>query len=160
MVLGQTSYFVAARRVAQRLAHDEAAGAGPTPVADPGAATAVAPDPAPSAALVEELAEDPGAGAGSAAGPDAEPAATPGRLTRARVVVERRVRTHAMATVFVVSALPSPLTTLATSAAAATGLPYLRFLPASFAGFLVLTTILVLFGQGLLTWLRSLSTGL
>ena len=61
-----------------------------------------------------------------------------------------------MATVFVVSALPTPLTTLTTTTAALEGMSYLRFLPASFVGFLVLCAVLVLFGQGLLLAVQSI----
>jgi hypothetical protein len=61
-----------------------------------------------------------------------------------------------MATVFMVSALPSPFTTLTTTVASSSGMGYLRFFPASFGGFLVLCSALVLFGQGLLLALQSL----
>ena len=58
-----------------------------------------------------------------------------------------------------VSAVPTPLTTLTTTAAAATGMAYVRFFPPSFAGFLVLCSVLALFGQGLLVAVRSLWPG-
>lgn len=83
---------------------------------------------------------------------------TPGRivsssralLERAKGAVSRLMHTHPQPTVFVLSVIPNPLTTFATVTAAATGVPYGRFLVASLAGFLVLTSALVILGQGLL----------
>lgn len=118
MVLGQTSYFVATRRIALR--GPTTGGTGPEPVA------VVPSDAAPRGGRWSR------------------------RVARARSGVEARVRTHGMLTVFAVSSLPSPLTTLTTTAAAASGMPYVRFFPASFAGFLTLCSVLALFGQGLL----------
>lgn len=125
MVLGQTSYFLAAR-MAQRRARDRAT-------------------PTPASPLV---------------GDPAVPAAAPGRsaerMERARRRVTRQVQAHGSATVIAVCALPTPLTTLTTTAAAVTGMGFGRYVPSAFGGFLVLSSVLVVFGQGLGSALGSL----
>lgn len=78
------------------------------------------------------------------------------RLERARRRVTRQVQTHGIATVFAVCALPTPLTTLTTTAAAVAGMGFGRYVPSAFGGFLVLSSALVLFGQGLGSVLGSL----
>lgn len=129
MVLGQTSYFLASRAGRRRSAE----GRSDEPEAPPGD-----PDPEPSA-------------------DEAEPAGRRARtMARARARVHRQVDEHGMATVFAVSALPTPLTTLTTTAAAARGMGYARFFPASFGGFLVLCSVLVLFGQGIVAAVRAI----
>ncbi len=78
-------------------------------------------------------------------------------MERARRRVALQVNTHGVATVAAVCAMPTPLTTLTTTAAAAAGMGFARYLPAAFGGFLVLSTVLVLFGQGLGNALGSLA---
>lgn len=133
MVLGQTSYFLAARATSSRRARSVGA---------------EEPEGPPGEAPVEHV--------------DARPipdGGTSGRRSRsferARQRVERQVRTHGMVTVFTVCALPSPLTTLTTTAASTSGMGYVRFFPASFGGYLVLCSLLALFGQGLLLAVQS-----
>lgn len=140
MVLGQTSYFVAAR-AARRRTLDR-----------------------PASAPVSPLELEPAVVSDPIGSPDASDAALPPsggrrseRLERARRRVTRQVQTHGMATVFVVCALPTPLTTLTTTAAAVAGMGYTRYVPAAFGGYLVLSALLVLFGQGLGTLVRSLA---
>ena len=69
--------------------------------------------------------------------------------------VETQVHEHGVLTVYVTAALPTPATTIATTAAASAGMTYLKFVAASFAGFLTMSTVLVLIGQGVLAALRS-----
>lgn len=139
MALGQTSYFLAARAARRRaLGH---AATPPDVVLDvdpPGL-----PDPV-------ALASDATPGAARPPGRRAR------RMDAARRRVTRQVQTHGFATVFAVCALPTPLTTLTTTAAAAAGMGYGRYLPAAFGGYLVLSSVLVLFGQGLGNLLQSL----
>ncbi|MFN8623586.1 MAG: hypothetical protein U0869_22835 [Chloroflexota bacterium] len=139
MALGQTSYFLVARAARRRhlagaAAPDtpDAAAAGPTPLG------------------LDDDEDDP---------PEPPPPPTSRRakaLARAQARVTRQVREHGMATVFAVCALPTPLTTLTTTAAAGSGMGYARYLPAAFAGFLVLCSVLVLFGQGLVLAVRAI----
>jgi len=70
-------------------------------------------------------------------------------LARGRERIQRRMADHPRQTIFMVAVIPSPLTTFATVTASATGIPFRRFITASLAGFLVLTTVLVLIGRGL-----------
>jgi membrane protein DedA with SNARE-associated domain len=156
MALGQTSYFLAARAARRRaLGHAVAppeiiAASG----ADPGSSGG---DPA--------VGGDPGVGGDPRPDPGTDPtadnAARPAgrraqRMDAARRRATRQVQTHGVATVFAVCALPTPLTTLTTTAAAAAGMGYLRYIPAAFAGYLVLSSVLVLFGQGLGNLVQSL----
>jgi membrane protein DedA with SNARE-associated domain len=152
MALGQTSYFLAARAARRRaLGH---AVAPPDLLADPG--TDPAADPGANPADPRATTADP------AAAPGADLAARPStgrrarRMEAARRRVTRQVQTHGVATVFAVCALPTPLTTLTTTAAAAAGMGYIRYIPAAFGGYLVLSAVLVLFGQGLGNLVASL----
>ena len=70
-------------------------------------------------------------------------------MARARRRITYQVKHHGIVTVFVVCALPTPLTTLTTTAASAGGMRYPRFFVAALGGFLLLSSILALFGQGL-----------
>jgi membrane protein DedA with SNARE-associated domain len=140
MALGQTSYFLAAR-AARRRAVGQAV-APPDLAIDP-ALQADAPDAPPDAADAAHAAR-------GWAGRRAR------RMEAARRRVTRQVRTHGTATVFVVCALPTPLTTLTTTAAAAAGMGYARYIPAALGGYLVLSSVLVLFGQGLVAIVRTL----
>ena len=144
MALGQTSYFLVTRRAVRSL--------GSTPgepgdgVAEPGPADA---DAGVDAALEKEPGGDPGAD-GEAGGE------APGRVARARRRVVVGVRRHTFPTVFLVSLVPSPATTVATSAAASVGVSYGRWLVPALSGYLVFAGILSLVGQGLLAGLGSL----
>jgi len=129
MVLGQTSYFIAATAARRR-----AATAG-VDVIDDTDATDLADDSPQDA--------DPGSGSN-------------GWATRARLRVKRQVEEHGLATIFAVTALPSPFTTVATTTAAWDGMSYARFVVAATAGYLVLCTVLTLIGMGVLAGLRSL----
>jgi membrane protein DedA with SNARE-associated domain len=128
MVLGQSSYFFATRAASRRMAADGEAD-------DVDAESADA-QPDSDAAEVEE-------------------SRRAQYIAAAKRRVEGQIHEHGMRTVYLTSALPSPVTTLATTAAAGAGMTYLKFLIASFAGFLTLSTVLVLVGQGLLAALRS-----
>lgn len=140
MTLGQTSYFLAAR-AARRRALDHAT---TSPVATLDLDPAALSDPVGP----PERSDDPA--------PSSGPRRHSERMERARRRVTRQVQTHGVATVAAVCALPTPLTTLTTTAAAATGMGFARYLPAAFGGFLVLSSVLVLFGQGLGNALGSL----
>ncbi len=141
MMLGQTSYFVAARAARHRaVGHLATAPVATLDVDAPGL-----PDPS-----------------GSLDPPDGPPSSSVShrssrRMERARRRVALQVNTHGVATVAAVCAMPTPLTTLTTTAAAAAGMGFARYLPAAFGGFLVLSTVLVLFGQGLGNALGSLA---
>ena len=132
MVVGQTSYFFAARAASHHAA-----------------------DAAPDIEEEEEEEVD-----GLSEPVDALPLPDPpvreealSRRARAVAAVKERVRRqvseHGTLTVFLVTALPTPLTTLTTTAAAASGLSYPRFVASALCGYLVLCSVLVLFGQGL-----------
>jgi hypothetical protein len=60
------------------------------------------------------------------------------------------MHTHPQSTVFALCVIPNPLTTFATVTASAAGVEFVHFFAASLAGFLVLTSALVILGQGLL----------
>lgn len=134
MTLGQSSYFAATRAAMNR--------------ARAARATADSPD--------SPDAPDP---------PDqsAEPAADETGMSRrqiwtarARKRIDRQIHRHGILTVFFVSALPTPLTTLTSTAAATAGMGYVRFFAASFCGFLLLSALLAFVGQGLFGGLQSL----
>ena len=144
MVLGQSSYFLATRATRQHLAED-AAHKHQTESAD---AHELPKSPAPSA---QGQPQQP---------PHTEAAvAAESRRARAMATARRRityqVQHHGIATVFVVCALPTPLTTLTTTAASASGMRYPRFFVAALSGFLLLSSILALFGQGLVIAFQS-----
>jgi membrane protein DedA with SNARE-associated domain len=138
MVLGQTSYFVATRARTRRVNSKSESPAEEERM--PAEAEELAPMPA-----VES---------------DLSPAEEPGRRARymaaATQRIQHQIREHGMATVFVVSALPSPMTTLTTTAAASSGMGYGRFFVAAFSGFLLLSAILAGVGQALLQTFRSI----
>jgi hypothetical protein len=122
------------------------------PVAAPGAA-----DPTTASA-----AADPSTAATTAdptATTTADPTTTRGgggrdRLAGAAATISSRIRTHPRRTMFLVSVIPSPLTTLATVTAAASGVPFREFFVAAFAGFLVLSSVLAIAGQAILSFLH------
>ncbi len=130
MVIGQSSYFFAARAAGHRLA-------------------TTAPRDAEQA------------GDGSSGAP-AEPMPTEATSRRARTWaaakegVSRQVQKHGIVTVFAVTALPTPLTTLTTSTAAASGMRYPIFFGSALSGFLLWCSILALFGQGLVLAVQAL----
>ncbi|MFN8620726.1 MAG: hypothetical protein U0869_08300 [Chloroflexota bacterium] len=180
MLLGQTSWFLAARAAtsaaAKRRAAGEASGAAaatgaadgaapdvvpaaeparatqPTPAiaaADPGAAVAVAP-PAATAAAAPPDAPTPDASAPEAApAPTGRRARLAARSARARATTERRLREHAISTLYIAGLVPSPLTSIASSVSGAIGIPIGRFVVAIFAGFLTLASLLAFFGDTL-----------
>jgi uncharacterized membrane protein YdjX (TVP38/TMEM64 family) len=124
MVLGQTSYFLATRAAEARASRVSSEGAD------------VASEPA-----VEPL---------DTADADEPQKGRIGRLTaRARHAVEHQIHRHGFVTVFVVSALPTPLTTLTTTAAASSGMGYARYFIAAAGGFLVLCAVLAFSGDQL-----------
>lgn len=137
MALGQTSYFLAGR-AARRHALDRAS-APPDVALDAEAGDAAEVPDASDQAPQPRVRGRPSA-----------------RMDRARVRVSRQVQTHGMVTVFAVCALPTPLTTLTTTAAARSGMGYARYIPSAFAGYLVLSTVLVIFGQGIGLAIQSL----
>jgi hypothetical protein len=148
MAAGQTSYFAAARygeRFASgrisRFAHLRLPGAGPPASADAtGADGSDDPD-------IEIQLEDRRSRRLMRGGRE--------RLGRASAAVATRMRSHPSGTIFAVSILPSPLTTLATLTAATVGIPFPRYFVPLLAGFLVFSTVLVVAGQGLLAALDS-----
>ncbi len=142
MALGQSSYFLATRAGTHHHARARDGGKHFGQRHDDDAATTVA--------GVASAGPDPS----QPSDPDARSAGLAARarsaMSRARDVVERRMHRHPQRTVFALSLIPNPLTTFATVTAAAIGMEYHRFLAASLAGFLVLTTVLVVAGQGIL----------
>jgi hypothetical protein len=139
MVLGQTSYFVAARAASRRVAGR--------------------PDTSTEGALDANGEESPIDAVSAGADTEPETAVESSRRARymaaARNRVESQIHERGMLTVYLTSALPTPVTTLATTAAATAGMSYWRFLVASFGGFLTLAVVLVLIGLGLLAAIRS-----
>ncbi len=71
-------------------------------------------------------------------------------LERGKDAVTRLMHVHPQRTIFILSVVPNPLTTFATVTAAALGVRYPRFFAASLAGFILLTSILVIAGQGII----------
>jgi membrane protein DedA with SNARE-associated domain len=138
MVLGQTSYFLAARTATRRIEHAEEAKSAE-------AKSAEASKSAESEATEAKPAE-------------AEPTGRRARyMASAKRRIELQIHNHGMATMFLVTALPSPVTTLATTAAAGEGMSYARFFPAAFGGYLTLCAVLALIGEGLINTVRSLN---
>jgi uncharacterized membrane protein YdjX (TVP38/TMEM64 family) len=70
-------------------------------------------------------------------------------MQRAREAVERQIGRHGFLTVFFVCALPTPLTTLTTTAAADSGMSYPRYLIAAAGGFVLLCGVLAFLGDTL-----------
>lgn len=126
MVLGQSSYFVATRAAQNRrlkaVEADEL----------------VALDP-PGAGLEDDLATE--------TDTETHKHRVPKFMLRAADRIQRQIYRHGFLTVFIVCALPTPLTTLTTTAAAGTGMGYGRYLIAAYAGFLTLSTTLAFFGD-------------
>jgi uncharacterized membrane protein YdjX (TVP38/TMEM64 family) len=71
-------------------------------------------------------------------------------MARAKDTVARLMTRHPQRTIFLVSVVPSPLTTFGTVAAADERVEFRSFFVASLAGFLVMTTALVVAGKGIL----------
>jgi len=120
MVLGQTSYFLATRAAAARVEHSVHA--------DDAELEAVEVDANEPPSRRQRLA---------------------GLMGRARDAIERQIGRHGIVTVFTVCALPTPLTTLTTTAAAGSGMGYTRWVTAASAGFLVLSGVLAFAGDQL-----------
>jgi membrane protein DedA with SNARE-associated domain len=137
MVIGQSSYFLAAR-AAKRRRQASKLSAG-TADSDTAASEAEASD--------RTAADD---------APDAKTSTSRvGFRQRSEARIQHLVGRHGIATVLLVSALPSPFTTLATTAAAAAEMSYARFALAAACGYLILCATLALVGQGLFAGLRS-----
>jgi uncharacterized membrane protein YdjX (TVP38/TMEM64 family) len=130
MAVGETSYFVATRAGGQHLHHHDRRAA---------ADRSQAPDPA---------GRDDGAEASRWRRLMAD-----GRrlLTRAQDAVASLMSRHPRRTIFLVSLVPSPLTTFGAVAAAKDRVMFRDFFVASLAGFLVLALALVIAGQAILT---------
>jgi len=139
MACGQSSYFLivqrGSKRVLERLSVGPLKGHVPIPTAAPDGATSVVPDPS----LKEPEIEVP-------------TAPSQGRLATAAASIQGRLRAHPRRTVFAVSVLPSPLTTLTTVGAASASVPFRIFFGAALAGFLVLSSVLAFAGQAILTF--------
>jgi membrane protein DedA with SNARE-associated domain len=71
-------------------------------------------------------------------------------LRRAQARTAQFVELHGISTIFTLSLFPNPLTTFASITAGATGMGFSRFLPADFAGHVILGLILALFGRWML----------
>lgn len=128
MVLGQSSYFLATRAAQNRRQHASAAGAASS-------ADAEASEPQDDLAAETDT--------------NTHRHRMPAFMTRAADRIQRQIQTHGFITVFVVCALPTPLTTLTTTAAAGEGMGYARYLLAAIAGFLTLTLTLAFLGDNL-----------
>jgi uncharacterized membrane protein YdjX (TVP38/TMEM64 family) len=74
---------------------------------------------------------------------------TPKWFSRAADRIQLQIYRHGFMTVFVVCALPTPLTTLTTTAAAGSGMGYGRYVVAAAAGFVALSTTLAFLGDNL-----------
>jgi hypothetical protein len=122
MVLGQTSYFMATRAAAARVAHSDHTDQSEV-----------------EAAELEADADE----------PPSRRQRLAGLMSRARDGVARQIGRHGIATVFTVCALPTPLTTLTTTAAAGSGMGYARWVVAAAAGFLLLSGVLAFTGDQL-----------
>jgi uncharacterized membrane protein YdjX (TVP38/TMEM64 family) len=128
MVLGQSSYFLATR-AAQNRRHQAAA-------ADP--ASGVDPE---GSEPEDELAAE--------TDTNTHRHRMPAFMTKTADRIQRQIQTHGFITVFVVCALPTPLTTLTTTAAAGAGMGYARYLVAASAGFMTLSATLAFLGDNL-----------
>ena len=87
---------------------------------------------------------------------DPVPSGRAAYIARGEHRVKLQIKRHGFATVLAVCALPTPLTTITTTAAASGGMGYARWFLAAFSGYLALSSILVLVGQGLFTGLQSI----
>ncbi|MDH4141987.1 MAG: hypothetical protein OEV61_05190 [Chloroflexota bacterium] len=142
MALGQSSYFVATRAGKH---HHEKVRDG-----DRASGRHHDDDAATTVAGVASAGRDPSEPPGSGGRSTRLVTRARSAMSRAREYVERRMHRHPQRTVFALSLIPNPLTTFATVTAAAIGMEYGRFFAASLAGFLVLTSVLVIAGQGIL----------
>jgi uncharacterized membrane protein YdjX (TVP38/TMEM64 family) len=133
MVLGQSSYFLATR-AAQKRSHR---------ASDDGAETQVetATESAAEDAAEQDLATE--------TDTDTHRRRMPKFMSRVADRIQRQIRVHGFITVYIVCALPTPLTTLTTTAAAGSGMGYLRYVVAAFAGFITLCTTLAFVGDNL-----------
>src|SRR5262245_6324075 len=125
MALGQSSYFTASRS-GERIAQEHR-GSGEAP-ADPAVDVEVA-QVGRSRRLIASGRQ---------------------RAARAGATIAHRMRSRPGRTIFALSVLPSPLTTLGTVTAASAGVPFRQFFVASLAGFLVLSAVLAFAGQAIL----------
>ncbi len=132
MALGQSSYFLATRAAIAR--HEKSVASGDE------ADSAVEEDP-----TVEDETTEP-----------EEPSGRAAVVIRMKHRVDDRVHRHATSTAFLTTMLPSPLTTIATTASASAGTRYPRWLAPAFLGYLLFATVLAVVGQGLLTMIRGI----
>jgi membrane protein DedA with SNARE-associated domain len=128
MVLGQSSYFVATRTAQNRRQHASASA---------------------EAATVDSEAGEPDDDLATETDTDTHRHRMPAFMTRAADRIQRQIHRHGFLTVFAVCALPTPLTTLTTTAAAGSGMGYARYAVAAFAGFMTLSTVLAFLGDNL-----------
>ena len=128
MVLGQSTYFFATRAAQNRRHHASAADA---------------------ASTVDPAASEPQDDLATETDTNTHRLRTPAFMRRAADRIQRQIQTRGFITVFVVCALPTPLTTLTTTAAAGTGMGYARYLVAAIAGFMTLSTTLAFLGDNL-----------
>lgn len=128
MVLGQSSYFLATR-AAQNRAH-RASAADPASTLDSKAAE-----------IEDDLVAE--------TDTDTHRRRMPAFMTRAADRIQRQIHKHGFITVFAVCALPTPLTTLTTTAAAGAGMSYARYFVAASAGFMTLSATLAFLGDNL-----------
>jgi hypothetical protein len=134
MALGQSSYFLATRAAIAR--HEKSVASGDEA------------DPTVEADAVEEETTEPEE--------PAEPSRRAAAVIRMKHRVDDRVQRHATSTAFLTTMLPSPLTTIATTASASAGTRYPRWLAPAFLGYLLFATILAVVGQSLLTMIRGM----
>jgi membrane protein DedA with SNARE-associated domain len=135
MTIGQSSWYFASRAAGNR----RKPGAGTSPGA-----------PAPNEPVVPDGAVATEAASATGSIPSGRRARMAARAASAQARVERGLRAHDMSTVFAASALPTPLTTFAATSSGAIRIPYSRFLTASFAGRLLLCSVLAIGGRVLL----------
>jgi uncharacterized membrane protein YdjX (TVP38/TMEM64 family) len=128
MVLGQSSYFVATRAAQNRRQRASAADAASIHDSDEG---------------------EPQDDLASETDTETHRHRMPAFMTRTADRIQRQIHEHGFITVFAVCALPTPLTTLTTTAAAGSGMGYARYLIAAFGGFMTLSTVLAFLGDNL-----------
>ena len=158
MACGQSTYFLVARSgsrlVEEHLAVGPLRGRLPIPVPEPAhIETAVVGTPvADDGAMPDDAIPHGGPFAADAVqGTGVRPS---GRLAGAASTISGRLQAHPRRTIFIVSVLPSPLTTLTTVGAATVGIPFRTFFAAALAGFLVLSSVLAFAGQAILAVLH------
>jgi hypothetical protein len=140
MALGQTSFFIAARS-GEGFVRGRVGGASTAETG--GGAPADEPSRATDGAAAEPAAESPSGARRFLRGGRA-------RLARAGTSIGHRIATAPRRTIFLASVLPSPLTTLATVAAASVGVAFRTFFVTALAGFLVFSSVLAILGQSLI----------